>query len=204
MTDSVFMNILKTRRSIRRFQDKPVPRKIVHALIEAATWAPSAGNRQNWMFSAIASPTLKEKMAAEARAGWQGAFDQPGMKTVADAMQEYSRHFDWFSKAPVVIVLSAKRPEKFMDKMFGATGPDVAGTKTSVAMAAQNLMLAAHASGLGSCCLTAPLAAQEKLKTLLGLGVRQDIVCLIALGYADENPDQPSRKTVDSVARYFE
>lgn len=204
MMDNDFINILKSRRSVRQFQDKPVPEDVVSMLVEAATWAPSAGNRQNWMFTVVSSAEVKEKMAEEVYASWQCALNNPEMVTVADKIHEYSKHFDWFAKAPVVIVVSAKSPERFMTEMFGATAMDVAGTKASAAMAAENLMLAAHASGLGTCCLTAPLVAHDSMKDLLGLGARQIIVCVIALGYADEDPIQPSRKPVDSVVRFIE
>lgn len=201
--DNDFMNLLKSRRSVRQFQDKPVPEEVVRMLIEAATWAPSAGNRQNWMFTVVSSADVKKKMAEEVRASWQCALRRPEIATVADQMHEYSKHFDWFSKAPVVIVMSAKSPEGFMTEMFGSAAMDVAGTKASVAMAAENLMLAAHASGLATCCLTAPLVAHDVMKDLLGLGARQIMVCVIALGYADEDPVQPSRKSLDSVVRFI-
>jgi coenzyme F420-0:L-glutamate ligase/coenzyme F420-1:gamma-L-glutamate ligase len=204
VTNESFMAILKKRRSIRRFKDEPVPAEVVRSLIEAATWAPSAGNRQNWEFTVVTSSELKKKMAESVCGKWKQALAKPGMAVVADKVQEYSKHFDWFSEAPVVIVMSARSPELFMTEMFGQGAVDVAGTKTSVAMAAENLMLAAHASGLGSCCLTAPLAADEEMKDLVGLGARRVIVCVIALGYADEEPAATTRKPVDSVTRFVE
>jgi nitroreductase len=204
VTGEAFMDVLKNRRSIRRFHDRAVPKEVVCRLIEAATWAPSAGNRQNWEFAVVTSAAVKEQMAEKVRAEWKRAIDHPDLTAVAEAMGEYSKHFDWFSQAPVLVVLSAKSAEGFMSRMFGAAAMDVAGTRTSVAMAAENLMLAAHALGIGSCCLTAPLAAHEAMKALLGLGARQVIVCLIALGYADEEPAPPPRKAWDEVVRFIE
>lgn len=204
MTSEAFIEVLKSRRSIRRFKNKSVPRDVIYKLIEAASWAPSAGNRQNWEFTVVTSMSLKEKMAEAVRFEWNRLLERPNMSSIADSIREYSKHFDWFARAPVLVVLSAKSPEGFMNKMFGSADIDVAGTKTSVAMAAENLMLAAHSTGIGSCCLTAPLAAHESIKTLLGLGARQVIVCLVALGYADEKPDRPPRKAQDSITRFME
>jgi nitroreductase len=65
-------------------------------------------------------------------------------------------------------------------------------------------MLAAHALGIGSCCITGPLAAQEALRKLLGLGRRRKIVCLVALGYPAEEPEAPLRKPVERIAKYIE
>ncbi len=204
MTPEDFIEVLQNRRSIRRFTSKTVPKELVGKLIEAGMWAPSAGNRQNWEFTVVTSPVLKAQMADTVRSAWKRLLDRPDMAAIAEPMRDYSRHFDWFDQAPVLIVLSARTPEGFMNQMLGAAAMDVAGTKVSVAMAAENLMLAAHVSGLGSCCLTAPLAAHDDIKTLLGLGARQVIVCLVALGYAEENPSPPSRKTRDTVTRFIE
>jgi nitroreductase len=68
-------------------------------------------------------------------------------------------------------------------------------------MAAQNLMLAAHAHGLGSCCLTGPLAAHTELEELLNVGRKRALVCLIAVGYPAETPVAPPRKPIENVMR---
>ena len=204
MTGSAFRELLAGRRSVRRFKEEPVPAELIRELIEAATLAPSASNRQNWLFSVVVSAAVKQDMAECARQHWEQALARPEMASVGERVQEYQRNFYWFASAPVVLVISAKGPELFMTEMFGADADCVAGTVASAAMAAENLMLAAHASGLGSCCLTAPLAAEGELKRLLGLGMRQRIVCMVALGYADEEPECTPRRDVDSVMRYVE
>ena len=56
--------IIKTRRSIRKFTEEPVPDKIVDRIIEAASWAPSGLNNQPWKFAIIRDKELKTKMSA--------------------------------------------------------------------------------------------------------------------------------------------
>jgi len=201
---SDFLQFVRSRRSIRKFRTDPLPREDLHRIIEAASWAPSASNRQDWEFAIITSHTLKKKMEDIVRTRWKLILDKSETEVIKEELEKYAKHFDWFSQAPVLIVISAKRSEIFLLNLLGEAAEDVAGTEISAAMAAQNLMLAAHASGIGSCCITGPLVAQETLKELLGLGKRRKIVCLVALGYPAEQPEAPLRKPVEKIAKYVE
>jgi nitroreductase len=173
-------------------------------MIEAASWAPSASNRQDWEFTIITSPTTKKRMEDRVRNCWKSILDKSETGVIKDELERYTKNFDWFSQAPALIVISAKRPETFLSNLLGEAAGAVAGTEVSAAMAAQNLMLAAHSMGIGSCCITGPLAAQEALRELLGLGRRRKIVCLVALGYPAEQPEAPVRKPVEKIAKYIE
>ena len=204
MINEAFFNILRSRRSVRSFKAEALPKDLIYKLIEAACWAPSAGNRQNWQFTVITSESLKQEMAQAVSEEWQRLMNRPDMAVIAETLREYSKYFNWFSAAPVLLLLSAKSPESFLEQLLDTAAIDVAGTKISVAMAAQNLMLAAHAVGVASCCLTAPLVAEQALRKLLALHSRQVVVCLIALGYTDQEPSQPVRKAPDLVTRFIE
>lgn len=59
---------IKNRRSIRRFEERPVPDDLVKKIIEAGQWAPSACNRQDWKFIIIDSKEVKEKLLKETTA----------------------------------------------------------------------------------------------------------------------------------------
>jgi len=65
-------------------------------------------------------------------------------------------------------------------------------------------MLMAHTLGLGSCCLTGPVAGEERLKALLRIGRRRELVCLVALGVPAETPAVPERKALEDVVRFIE
>ena len=152
----------------------------------------------------ITCQTLKQKMEDRVRARWKSLLDESETGVIKDELERHAKNFDWFSHAPAIIVISAKTPETFLRHLLGEAADDVAGAEISAAMAGQNLMLAAHAFGMGSCCMTGPLAAQEALKELLGLGKRRKIVCLIALGYPAETPEAPLRKPVEKITRTIE
>lgn len=198
------MGIMRGRRSVRMFGKDPVPRELVEKIIEAATWAPSASNRQDWEFAVVESHAVKRAMGLAVRRRWDELLGRPEAESVGEELRQHARFFTWFARAPLVIAVSAREADGYMAALCGEAAAGVAGQKISAAMAAQNLMLAAHALGLGSCCLTAPLAAEEELKTLLGLGRRRALVCLIALGWpAGEAPVMP-RKNVQEVMRIVE
>ena len=199
-----FLELVRARRSIRKFREDPIPQETLHSLIEAASWAPSASNRQDWEFTVITSENVKEEMKKLVWSRWESLLRREKEDAVTEGLRSYLKNFDWFAQAPVLIVISAKRPEAFLCNMFGDAAEGIAGTSVSAAMAAENLMLAAHASGVGSCCVTGPLAAEEELKGLLGMGKRRRIVCLIALGYPAEQPAAPGRKPVERIAKYIE
>jgi len=192
---------LRARRSVRRFKDTPVPAELVSRVIEAGTWAPSAGNRQLWEFTVVIAESVKERLAEIVRVFWASIAKSTDAGSIVDEIKEYSGSFDWFSQAPVIVAVSARDPDAYLTHLLGDEAADVAGAKTSAAMAAQNLMLAAHALGLGTCCLTGPLAAQPDLKQALGLGKRQNLVCLIAMGYPAETPAAQPRRPLREVMR---
>ena len=195
---------LRERRSVRRFADTPVARELICRIVEAGTWAPSAGNRQHWEFTVVVSEQIRRQMTDAVRERWTRLLESAAAGDVISEIREYSGNFAWFSTAPVVIVVSARSPDAFLNHWLGDAAVDVAGSTTSAAMAAQNLMLAAHGLGLGTCCLTGPLAAQEDLKRLVGLGKRQSLVCLVALGYPAERPAERPRKPLSEVMRIVE
>ncbi|MGE5140329.1 MAG: nitroreductase family protein, partial [Rudaea sp.] len=64
MQPAELIEVMRSRRSIRRYQDRPVPPELLDGLLEAARWAPSAHNRQPWRFMVIESSETKSELAA--------------------------------------------------------------------------------------------------------------------------------------------
>jgi nitroreductase len=201
--EEIVLRALRERRSIRKFTDAPVDTALIRRIVEAATWAPSAGNHQDWEFGVVASSDLKHRMVKAVRKHWDKVATNQDSGS-SEILQSYSEHFSWFDAAPVVIVVSARRPKAVIEHLMGADAVPIAGKTVSAAMAAQNLMLAAHACGLGSCCLTGPVGAAKSLSEIIGLSAKQQLVCLIALGYAENVPSMPQRKSVDTIMRIIE
>jgi nitroreductase len=177
---------------------------MVEELVEIATWAPSASNRQDWFFTAVYRESLKREMAQAVRDRWDGIVAANEGSGLAEEVRRYSPRFSAFEAAPVVIAVSARTPDSAQRHLLGEVACPTAGGAASAAMAVQNLMLAAHARGLGTCCMTGPVAARDELSRILGLGRKEEVTCLVTLGWPAESPDPPPRKPVGQVMRIVE
>lgn len=178
-----FMKIMKSRRSIRHFADKGISPELIGELLAAAVTAPSAGNRRDWDFHVVTSQEVKQEMLSVTKSAWDKVLSECDSEIVSAELGKYRSNFEWFADAPAVIAVSVKQSPVFLDELFGKAGANIAGGYGSAFMAAENLLLAAHASGLGGCCLTGPLAASAEFRKILKLEKRREIVCLLALGY---------------------
>jgi len=161
---------IRTRRSIRRFQAKDVPEELVVKLIDAARWAPSAGNVQPWEFIIVRDPRLKEAIA-------RAALNQR-----------------FIAQAPVVIVVCAD--EMRSGRVYGPRGSTLYCIQDTAA-ATQNLLLAAHALGLGACWVGA--FNEEEVRRILRIppGVRP--VAIVPVGYPAESPRAPPRRGLEEI-----
>ena len=195
--------LMQGRRSIRRFANRPVSRDDLNRLLEAARWAPSNHNRQPWRFLVLEDPATIQRLAEHVR---QGVVERLRVLpfTASAYADDLVQHGTVFSQAPVLIVALHKQPISVAASVLeGLPNPAlVSGEPLSVAMAVQNLLLAAHALGLGACVLTAPLLAHDKLSTALPLPTGFDLTCFIALGYPDESPAAPRRKSLELIAEF--
>lgn len=199
-----FRSLALRRRSIRRFRSDPVPRSLLEELIEIASWAPSAGNMQDWEFAVVTDRSIIVKLADAAHAQWAAVQKDDQGGVIASELTRYLDNFTWFSDIPTLIAVSCKSTEAFLINILGERAHKVIGRKLSAAMAIQNLLLAANAAGLGTCCLTGPLAAEKEIRQILRLGKRRDLVCMVAIGYPEETPEAPVRQPIEKISRFFE
>jgi nitroreductase len=205
MTDyEKLLEMLKARRSIRRFLAREMSRHDIVRLIEAASWAPSNHNRQPWKFIVLED---KGEIAQLAERVGQELSEQ--LKSLPPVVSGYAGDFahyaTFFSQAPALIVVLHKRPTSLSNSLLkGSSRAElVSGEPLSAAMAVQNLLLAAHALGLGSCVLTAPLIVQEVILAGLGVNTGYNVTCLVALGYPDEAPAPPRRKSIEQITEFW-
>ena len=183
MTD--LLELIRTRRSIRRFTGQAVPPEVVARLLTAATWAPSAHNRQPWRFAILEDGTTKARLAAAMGERLRRDLAADGLDAAAiarDAGRSYAR----ISGAPLLILLCLTLAD--MDDYPDARrrGHETTMAIQSAAMAGQNLLLAAHALGLGACWLCAPLFCPDVVTATLALPPDWQPQGLITIGYPAE------------------
>ena len=209
-----FLTILADRRSVRDFTADVPPRDLVARAIEAATHAPSGMNKQPWRFVVVANPAVKAEMVSCVSREIETiltliAGDQYGAR-VAEYLRNYAT---LFRSAPIVInvlyreygqviaSLLERSSVAYPDNQEEAANPAM----QSVSAAIQNLQLAAHALGLGTCWMTAPLFARTQLHALLAVESPWQLAAVIPIGYAASvNTNRPRRLRLDRVTRWIE
>jgi F420 biosynthesis protein FbiB-like protein len=196
---STLYRTIQERRSIRRFDDSVIPPETLQRVLEAATMAPSAHNRQPWRFVILTALDDKRSLAntlgEELREDRLADGDDPG-QIEKDVTQSIER----ITKAPVVVIacLSMEAMDVYADERR-KTAEYIMAVQ-GVSMAAQNLLLAAHAEGLGACWLCAPLFTKDEVREELSLPDGWDPQGLIILGYpADAGKDRP-RRPIEEVS----
>lgn len=205
-----FKNILLERRSIRKYTDREVSIEDVKEIIDCARYAPSDTNSQTWEFIAVMNKDVIKEIenitwnrlriqAAEAEA--RGLNKEARLLT-----RSFGPYATAFSDAAVLIIcLAAPYVSKFREKIFDPihfadeSVWNEEGIKSSC-LAAQNLMLAAHAKGLATCPMTGPvLLAKQQLREYFEIQGDRQINMVIALGYPAEQPGRLPRKAVDDI-----
>jgi coenzyme F420-0:L-glutamate ligase / coenzyme F420-1:gamma-L-glutamate ligase len=193
---------LISRRSIRKFKRQKVPAGLIDQLLQVGCYAPSAHDSQPWRFAVIRNTELIISLADALNAKLRADLQQEGLPQEDIDIQAIRRR-ERLTRAPVLILLALSRetlaqypdqPRRQAELLMGVQ---------SVALAGQNILLAAHALGLGACWLGAPLFAQEVVQEYLHLPADWEPQAFIALGYPEETPEQPFRAYKDKTI-YFE
>jgi coenzyme F420-0:L-glutamate ligase/coenzyme F420-1:gamma-L-glutamate ligase len=187
--------LLRGRRSVRRYTAQPIARELLVELLELATWAPSAHNRQPWRFCVVTDPAVKTSLSLAMAAAWRAdlhadlhADRQNGNGDDPAAIERriaISHTRITGAAALVIASLSMIDMDDYPDPARAAAERTMA--VQSVALACQNLLLAAHAYGLGACWMCAPLFVPDLVRTILDLPADWEPQALITLGYAAES-----------------
>lgn len=180
-----FTELVRTRRSLRRYTDQPIPYELLKQLLEAANWAPSAHNRQPWRFAVTTTADVKHRLAAamgEKLRQDLAADRLPPEMIEKDAARSYARITG--AAALICLCLSMVDMDAYPDETRALNEHVMAIQST--AMAGQNLLLAAHAAGLGACWMCAPLFCPQVVKAELNLPADWQPQALITLGYPAE------------------
>ncbi len=184
------LEFIRERRSIRRYDSRPVAAELVDQLLGAAIWAPSAHNRQPWRFVVISEAATKHQLATamgEQLRRDLAADDLPADFIERDAGRSYAR----LTAAPLLILLSLTLADMDAYPDERRAHNEALMAAQSVAMAGQNILLAAHALGLGACWLCAPLFCPQTVRRTLDLPDDWQPQGLITVGY----PAQIREKT---------
>ncbi len=193
--------VMQERRSIRRFTDQPVELALIERLLLAAIWAPSAHNRQPWRFVVIQDNGAKESLAEAMNAVLRSDLAADGLpfdEIEARAARRQAR----LTRAPVLILLCMTMTDMQRYPDDKRRRAEWTMATQSVALAGQNLLLAAHAEGLGACWLCAPLFCPTVVRDTLGLPEDWQPHAFISLGWPNEQPSK-QREPLHTRVRFL-
>ena len=193
--------LLRSRRSVRRFRPDPIDPALIRGLLEAARWAPSPHNRQPWRFVVLQEADNRQRLAqamGERLRAERLADGADPQAVQADVSRSYAR----ITGAPLAVLLcmTLEQMDRYPDARRSRAERRMA--VQGVAMAGQNLLLAAHAAGLGACWICAPLFAPEVVRQVLELPEDWDPQGLVVLGWPAESPPERERMPLEQVTLY--
>ena len=158
------LEALRSRRSCRRFADRPVGRELVEQVVDAGRLAATARNEQPWEFVVVTDPAVRCEIAA---------------------MTDYG---PFIADAPVCVAVLAEATKYYLEDGSAAT---------------QNMLLAAHALGLGACWVAGdkkPYA--PKIMKRLGAPAELRLVSLGALGWPEGDLPNPGKRSLEDVLHW--
>jgi nitroreductase len=204
--------LIKGRRSIRSWQEKPVPENLLLQAVELATYAPNAGNQQNWRFYVVLKDDTINAIASAAQKTADLMASWPEAAKFGEATVAMLKRPVFFRNAPALIALGATQYQSPLDQLLELKSKsdvrageirewrNVANSKIqSVSSAIAYLLLILHQMGLGGVWMTGPLQAKGEIEKILKMPAGMDLVALIPVGYPAENPPLKERKPVNQV-----
>ena len=189
MTESPdFFEVVRSQRAHRAFSDEPVPDELVERVLEAATYAPSAENTQPWVFLVVRDATARERIGELNRRAWEGGgreFSRPRLRPDVFAKVEAGAT-GGIADAPVLVVVCGDTTHCVETVLESSVWPAV-----------QNLLLGAHALGLGSALTTITTVFGDELRSLLALPDHVRPLAVVPLGSPAKELGPPRRAPVD-------
>ena len=198
------LEIIKERKTIRRYKDKPIPEKIIRKIIEAGIWGPSVpsfiSQSQPWKFVVIRNKEFKKEITKiiERKAKSCGA----GVNILLSSAK------NTIERAPVIILIyNTKRLEYLIKERFKVIYSHFVhlikkAELSAISAAIQNMILVAESLGIGSCWLDTPLFCEKEINKLLGIK-NEKLVAILTLGYPAEKGKRSKRKPLSETVKYI-
>ena len=206
-----FFEIINTRKTIRKYTNEIPSLEAIKKIANAGRLAPCATNSQNWEFIAIYDDVIKEKMAVAVEDKFVEFQKIVCDETDKIKLNGYKFYSTFFRTAPVVFAIVEKQRVSTILSILSRAGMsedeiqkyDYKASILSMGAAIENMSLCAHALGLGTCWMCAPIIAQKEFGKILNLEPNDKVVSLLTVGFADKSLEapQPPKKTLEEVFR---
>jgi nitroreductase len=186
-TQASYFDVARRQRAHRALLPKPVPEALIEQILETATFAPSARNSQPWHFVVVQDAEVRQSIADGARAAWLGFAREATANEDGALFRDVDRWaMSGLAEAPVIIVLCGDTTRLPLEQMGSSIYP-----------AAQNVLLAANALGLGSLLSSLPIHAPDRsLAKILSLPSHIVPLATLPIGYPARKLGPPRREPV--------
>lgn len=177
MASKPFFDLIKKRKSVRKFKDRKMKDSDINKIIDAARLAPSGMNRQPWEFIVITDKRQKTKI--------KYVYDM-----ARDALGFYQQDTSFVANGTIIVACCEKK---------------VMTAEISTALAIENILLAATALNLGSVVMTAPIGyrpAKNKIIKILKIPIKYEPLALIIIGYSDEKPNPKPKRKLNEIIHF--
>ena len=179
---SLFKELALSRRSLRVYDDRSISKALLQQILTIATWAPSAHNRQPWRFAVVTEKSRQEQLAQAMGERLRADLEADGVPK-AVIQKDTKRSYERITGASVLICLCISMIDMDCYPDEKRSNAEQVMTTQSAAMAGQNLLLAAHAAGVGACWMCAPLFCQDVVQNVLELPEDWEPQALLTMGY---------------------
>ncbi|WIG58169.1 MAG: PPOX class F420-dependent oxidoreductase [Ktedonobacterales bacterium] len=198
-----FAPLARSRRSVRAFQDRPVPREALEAMLEAARWAPSPHGRQPWRFVVLTRAEPKQRLAEAMGDEWRRVLAMDGQASdVIQKRLDISRERIRTAPALILACLYLEGLDHYPDADRQRAEETMA--VQSLGAAIQNMLLAAYAIGLDTGWMCAPLFCGDTVRAALDLDPMLIPHALIPVGYAARDPKRRPHRPLDELVVRFD
>lgn len=188
-----FVEVLRARRSCRKFMNIQIEEEKIIKVLEAASLAPSPLNRQPWDFVVIRSAEIKQKIFESCERAKTFLFEASGWKW----LERYN--IDFLTEAPLLVGVVGDPSRTGAEKFFEGRSE---GYQYACAAAVQNILLAATDIGLGS--LWFSLFERREIEQILGVDNQKELLAIVCLGYCDDTSPQTGRKDISEKVMYLD
>jgi F420 biosynthesis protein FbiB-like protein len=195
-------NFLRTRRSIRRFKPDPVPDSVIENILATAAFAPSAHNRQPWRFVAVTDLSVKQKLADAMAIEFERDLTNDQLPQ-AEIQKRTTRSRERIVTAPVIVILSVDMSDMDIYPDEKRSTAEYLMAVQSVASAGMQMLLAAHAEGLGGVWVCSPLFVQATIQRILDLPKAWEPQAMFFIGYPQDIPEVRERKSIKEISLFL-
>lgn len=206
-----FLQLVKTRRSVRAMTPAPILPEHLEMIVDCGLAAPSGSNQQPWHFAVVTNRDLIGQMQGAAAAKVEEIKSRITSASAHKSFDGYMQYITFFVNSSAVICCFVEPYRALLERLLSRYAPECSvstrenASVQSVAAAIENMLLAAHSLGYAACWMTGPLVAKEEIEALVKPEGKWELLAMVAVGHRESERQlsaPPRRKREETVSHY--